>query len=124
MPATQVSSWHVRWLALDDARLLLLEAWCDKLQQLEAQPGWLALSEEARGVSEQASGLSDMDATMRVIDRQLRRWIRAMPARSCDEMGDVVGILRVALRLMAIEEHPVAHRLVSRAIRRMEESNT
>ncbi len=110
-------AWHQRWLALDDHRLRLLDAWCDLQRRLEGRAGWSALSEEARVEAERASGLSDIDANLRFIHRRLRRWLRALPTELSHDVEGVAANLCVAQRLLAAEENPVVHGLISRAVR-------
>jgi hypothetical protein len=117
MPADQVPSWHRQWLALDDARVRYLDAWSILLTHLERKPGWFALSDEARAEAERTSGLSDLDAQLRAIDRRLRRWQRFMPTTPSRDVGGVIANLHVAERLLAPEENLVVHGLIDRAAR-------
>lgn len=110
-------SWHERWLALDDHRLRLLDTWCDLQRQLERQVGWFALSDAARAEIEQTSGLSDLDTTLRLIHRRLRRWLRTLPTESTDDIAVVTASLQVAERLLPPEENRVVHGLIARAVR-------
>jgi hypothetical protein len=110
-------SWHRRWLALDDHRLQLLDGWCELLRQLERQAGWFALSDSARAEIEKTSGLSDLDITLRLIQRRLRRWLRALPTGPTDDIAVVAASLQVAERLLPAEENRVVHGLIARAVR-------
>lgn len=110
-------AWHQRWLALDDHRLRLLDTWCELQRQLERQVGWFALSDAARAEIEQTSGLSDLDTTLRLIQRRLRRWLQAMPTAPSNDIAVVTARLQVAERLMPPEENRVVHGLIARAVR-------
>lgn len=110
-------SWQKRWLALDDYRLGLLDAWCELHGRLERQVGWFALSDAARAEVEQTSGLSDIDTTLRLIHRRLRSWLRALPTDPTGDLAVVTASLQVAERLLPVEENPVVHGLISRAVR-------
>lgn len=110
-------SWHRKWLALDDHRLRLLATWCELHWRLERQVGWLALSKAERAEVEQTSGLSDLDTTLRLIHRRLRRWLRALPADPTDDVAVVTASLKVAERLLPPQENRVVHGLIARAVR-------
>lgn len=117
MPAVQTSSWYQHWLALDDERARQLDAWGAINRHLERQPGWFDLSDEDRAEAERISGLSELEARLRVIHRRLRRWLRVLPtAPSCD-LNEVVANLRVAERLLPPEENLIVHGLIVRAVR-------
>lgn len=117
MPAVQTSSWHQHWLALDDERARQLDAWGAINCHLERQPGWFDLSDEDRAEAERISGLSELEARLRVIHRRLRRWLRALPtAPNCDLNG-VVANLQVAERLLPPEKSLIVHGLIVRAVR-------
>lgn len=117
MSYEQGLSWHKRWLALDDYRLGLLDACCELQSRLERQGGWFELSDAARADAERTSGWSDLDNTLRLIHRRLRQWLRALPIEATDDLAVVVANLQVAERLLAVEEDPVVHGLISRAVR-------
>jgi hypothetical protein len=106
-----------RWLALDDHRLRLLDGWCEIQRQLEREAGWFALSDAARAEIEQTSGLSDLDTTLRLIHRRLRRWLRALSTDPTDDIAVVTASLQVAERLLPAEENRVVHGLIGRAVR-------
>lgn len=110
-------SWHRKWLALDDHRLRLLDTWCELQGRLERRVGWFALSDAAQAEIEQTSGLSDLDTTLRLIDRRLRRWLRALPTDPTDDVAVVTASLQVAERLLPPEENRVVHGLIARAAR-------
>lgn len=110
-------AWYQRWLALDDHRLDLLDRWCELQRQLERQAGWFALSNAARAEVEQKSGLSDLDTTLRLIHRRLRRWLRALPTNATDDIAIVTASLQVAERLLPAEENRIVHGLIARAVR-------
>lgn len=111
------SDWHKRWLALDDCRIRLLDAWCDGQRVLENHPGWFGLSDQARAEAERASGLTDIDTSLRKIHRRLRRLMRKLPTEPSLDISGVVANLRVAERLLPFEENPVVHGLIKRAAR-------
>lgn len=108
---------YERWLALDDYRLGLLDGWCRLQLQLERQVGWFDLSNAARAEVEQTSGLSDLDTTLRLIHRRLRRWLRTVPTDPTDDIAVVTASLQVAERLLPAEENRVVHGLIARAVR-------
>lgn len=110
-------SWHQNWLMLDDERLRILDGWCELQRQLERQVGWFAMSDWARAEIEQTSGLSDLDTTLRLIHRRLRRWLRTLPTEPTDDIAVVAASLQVAERLLPAEENRVAHGLIARAVR-------
>lgn len=110
-------SWHRNWLALHDHRLRLLDIWCDLQRRLERRVGWFSLSEAARAEIEQTSGLSDLDTTLHLIHRRLRRWLRALPTDPTDDVAVVMASLQVAERLLPPEENRVVHGLIARAVR-------
>ena len=116
MSAEPKISWHKKWLALDDHRLRLLDSLCETQRQLEAQVGWFALSDRTRAEIEQTSGLSDLNTTLRLIHRRLRRWLRAMPTDATDDIAVVTASLQVAERLLPAEENRVVHDLIARAV--------
>lgn len=117
MHAEGAPVWYQRWLTLDDHRLRLLANWCRLQRQLERQVGWFALSDGARTEIEQTSGLSDLDITLRLIHRRLRRWLRALPTDPTDNIAVVTASLQVAERLLPAEENRVVHGLIARAVR-------
>ena len=108
---------HEKWLALDDHRLRLLDGWCELQRQLEREAGWFALSDSARAEIEQTSGLSDLDVTLGLIHRRLRRWLRALPTDPTDDIAVLTASLQVAERLLPAEENRVVHGLIARAVR-------
>jgi hypothetical protein len=117
MPEYEHESWHRHWLALDDERARQLDAWSTLHRHLERQPGWFDLSDEDRAEAERISGLSELEARLRVIHRRLRRWLRVLPtAPNCDLNG-VVANLQVAERLLPPEESLIVHGLIVRAVR-------
>lgn len=110
-------SWHRKWLALDDERVRQLDAWSVLLTHLECQPGWFALSDDARAEAEQLNGLSELEARLKAIYRRLRRWQRFMPTTPSRDVDGVIANLQVAERLLAPEENLVVHGLIVRAAR-------
>lgn len=110
-------SWYRRWLALDDHRLHLLDRWCDLQQQAEQKAGWFALPEAERTEIAETSGLSDLDTTLRLVHRRLRRWLRMVPTHPVNDIAVVTASLEVAKRLVPAEENPVVHGMITRAIR-------
>lgn len=110
-------SWHKLWLALDDHRLRRLDAWCELQRQLERRVGWFTLSDAGRAEIEQTSGLSDLDITLHLIHRRLRRWLRALPTAPTDDIAVVTASLQVAERLLPPEENRIVHGLIARAVR-------
>ena len=110
-------SWYKSWLALDDRRLRLLDAWCQTTWRLERLVGWFALSDEERAEIEQSNGLPVLDTNLRLIDRRLRRWLRALPTNPTDDIATVVASLKVAQRLLPPEENRIVHGLIARAVR-------
>ena len=110
-------SWHRKWLALDDERIRQLDAWSVLLTHLERQPGWFALSDDARAEAEQINGLSELEARLKAIYRRLRRWQRFMPTTPRHDVDGVIANLQVAERLLAPEENLVVHGLIVRAAR-------
>lgn len=111
------SAWYQRWLALDDHRLLLLDRLCELQRHLEKQVGWFALSDEARAEIEKSSGLSDLETSLRLVQRRLRRWLPGAPTHSADDMAVISASLEVATRLLPAEENPVVHGMITRAVR-------
>ena len=109
--------WHTKWLALDDHRLRLLDAWCETTWRLERQAGWFALSDDERAEVEQTNGLPALDTNLRLIDRRLRRWLRTLPTNPTEDVAMVVASLEVAQRLLPPEENRVVHGLIARAVR-------
>ena len=116
-------TWHRRWLALDDERCRQWDAWSIIHRQLERQPGWFALSEDARAEAERASGLSELEARLRVIDRRLRQWLRRLPKTPSRDLGEVAANLQVAQRLLPPEENRIVHGLIERAARDLDRLN-
>lgn len=110
-------AWYQRWLTLDDQRLVLLDRFCELQRHLEEQAGWFALTDSAQAEIEKISGLSDIDASLRSIHRQLRRWLKGAPTHSACDMAVVTASLEVAKRLLPAEENPVAHGMIARAVR-------
>lgn len=117
MSADPTTSWHERWLKLDDHRLRLLDEWTEIHRQLERHNDWFSLSNAARAEVEQTSGLSDVDANLRFIHRRLRRWLRALPTGSANDIAVITASLQVAERLLPAEENGVVHGLIARAVR-------
>lgn len=117
MSADQVTSWHRQWLALDDERVRQLDAWSILLTQLERQPGWFALSDDARAEAEHINGLSELEGRLKAIYRRSRRWQRFMPTAPSRDVDGVIANLQVAERLLAPEENLVVHGLIVRAAR-------
>lgn len=116
-------AWRRRWLALDDERTRQWDAWSAVHRQLERQPHWFALSDGARAEAEQASGLSELEARLRVIDRRLRRWLRGLPTTPSRDLSEVAANLRVAERLLPPEENRIVHGLIKRAARDLDRLN-
>lgn len=106
-----------RWLALDDERARQWDAWSTVHRHLERQPGWFALSDDARAEAERASGLSELEGRLRVIDRRLRRWLRSLPKTPSRDLGEVAANLQVAERLLPPEENRIVHGLIKSAVR-------
>lgn len=117
-------TWHRRWLALDGERCRQWDAWSTIHRQLERQPGWFALSEDARAEAERASGLSELEARLRLIDRRLRRWLRNVPKAPSRDLNEVAANLRVAERLLPPEENRIVHGLIKRAARDLDRLST
>tara|TARA_R110002012_G_scaffold137200_6_gene291945 strand:+ start:14314 stop:14601 length:288 start_codon:yes stop_codon:yes gene_type:complete len=84
---------------------------------LERQVGWFASSDAARAEVEQTTGLSDLDTTLSLIHRRLRRWLRALPTDPTDDVAIVTASLRIAERLLPAEENRVVHGMITRAVR-------
>lgn len=116
MPAYERASWHRDWLALDDERARQLDAWSAIHLNLERQPGWFDLSEDDRAEAERISGLSQLDARLRAINRRLRRWLHFLPTSPSHDLNGVVANLRVAERLLPPEENFIVHGLIVRAV--------
>lgn len=116
MPAVGVSSWHRRWLALDDERARQLDAWSAINRHLEGQPGWFEMSENDRSEAEQISGLAELDHRLRAINRRQRRWLRFLPIMPSRDLDSVVANLQVAERLLPPEENLIVHGLIARAV--------
>lgn len=117
MPAIRNPQWHQRWLALDEERTRCLDFWSSVLRELEKRPGWFGLTASEQDLAEQLSGLHEIDGHLRVIDRRLRRWLRALPKTPAMDIGGVVANLQVAERLLPPEESPIVHGVIVRAIR-------
>lgn len=75
------------------------------------------LSEAEKADAERASGLSELDALLRVIHRRLARSLRKIPLGPSQDYDAVLANLRVAERLIAPEENAVVYGLISRAVR-------
>lgn len=117
MPDAKRTSWHQQWLALDDEYARELEVWATALAQLEGEPGWFALSEEARADAERDSGLTDIHHRLEAMDSRLRRELRFLPTAPAQSVDGVVANLRIAERLVAPEENRLVHDLIVRAVR-------
>jgi len=109
-------SWHKRWLALDDHRLRLLDTWCETTRRLEQQVGWFNLSDEERAAFEQTSGLKELDANLRLVNRSLHSALRTLPKTRSENIEAVVVTLDVAQRLIPAEENHLVHGLITRAV--------
>lgn len=121
MPALQTSSWHRHWLALDNERVRQLDAWSSIHRFLERQPAWFDLSDEERAEAERISGLSELDARFRVIQRRLRRWLRFLATTPNQDLTGVIATLQIAERLLPPEENFIVHRLIARAVRDLDQ---
>ena len=111
------TTWHERWLALDDQHNRHLEAWCAMSSKLERQPGWFALTEEEKAAAQRRSGLTESDALLRILHRRLVRSLRKMPNVPSRDYDAVLANLEVAERLMPPEENAVVHGILWRAVR-------
>ncbi len=87
------------------------------LARLERQRGWFAKSDADRDEAERASGLTDINNRLRLIDRRLRRWLRFLPKTPARNVEGVIANLQVAERLLAPEENRIVHGLIVRAAR-------
>ncbi|MCO8019425.1 hypothetical protein NI456_11210 [Brevundimonas diminuta] len=117
MPDFQRVSWHRQWLALNDQYARQLDIWAVTLARLERQRGWFAMSDADRDRAERASGLTDTNTRLRLMDRRLRRWLRFLPKTPAIDIEGVVANLQVAERLLAPEENRIVHGLIVRAAR-------
>lgn len=117
MPDYHRAQWHRRWLALDDQRIRLLDLWCDLNRDLERRPGWFALSDAEKAEAQQANGLQEISARLRVVHRRVGRLLRKMPTGPSRDYDAVLDNLRVAERLIAPEENAVVYAILSRAVR-------
>lgn len=117
MPNDQRLSWHQHWLALDDQRVRHLDTWCEINAALERRPGWFALSDAEKAEAQRISGLSEMDALLRVLHRRVARTLRKMPTGPSSDYDAVLANLRVAERLIAPEENAIVYGILSRAVR-------
>lgn len=117
MSASRNTGWHERWLALDDQHNRHLEAWCAMTSKLERQPGWFALTEHEKFTAQHASGLTELDALLRILHRRLLRSLRKMPTIPSRDYDAVLANLQVAERLMPSEENEIVHGIIWRAVR-------
>lgn len=117
MPDFQRVSWHQKWLTLNNEYARQLDTWAVALARLERQPGWFARSDADREEAERASGLTDTNTRLRLMDRRLRRWLRFLPKAPAQDIEGVIANLQVAERLLAPEENRIVHGLVVRAAR-------
>ena len=102
-----IQSWHHNWLAMDDQHNRYLEAWCELNGRLEREPGWFALTNAEKDAAQHASGLSEVEALLRILHRRLGRSLRKMPTSPSRDFDAVLANLRVAERLSPPEEHAV-----------------
>jgi hypothetical protein len=117
MSEDQRLTWHRNWLALDDQHNRHLEAWCAMTSKLERQPGWFALTEDEKSTAQRASGLTELDALLRILHRRLLRSLRKMPTIPSRDYDAVLASLQVAERLMPPEENEIVHGILWRAVR-------
>lgn len=109
--------WHRNWLALDDQHNRYLDAWCELNGRLERQPGWFALTDDEKEAAQHASGLSELEALLRILHRRLVRSLRRMPTKPSGDYDAVLANLRVAERLSPPEENAMVHGILRRAVR-------
>lgn len=117
MSDDQRLTWYRDWLALDDQHNRHLDAWCELNGSLERQPEWFALTDAEKDAAQYDSGLSDLDALLRILHRRLVRSLRKMPTSPSRDYDAVVASLRVAERLSPPEENAVVHGILRRAVR-------
>ncbi|WP_295193387.1 hypothetical protein [uncultured Brevundimonas sp.] len=117
MSDDQRLTWHQNWLALDDQHNRYLDAWSELNGRLERQPGWFALTDTEKDAAQYASGLSELEAHLRILHRRLVRSLRKMPTNPSRDFDAVLANLRVAERLSPPEEHAVVHGILKRAVR-------
>lgn len=117
MSASRNTVWHERWLVLDDQHNRHLEAWCAMNSKLERQPGWFALTEDEKSAAQRASGLTELDALLRIFHRRLIRSLRKIPTTPSRDYDAVLANLQVAERLMPPEENEIVHGILWRAVR-------
>ena len=110
-----IQSWHQNLLALDDQHNRYLEAWCELNGRLERQPGWFALTNAEKDAAQHASGLSEVEALLRILHRRLGRSLRKVPTSPSRDFDAVLANLRVAERLSPPEEHAVVHGILKRS---------
>jgi len=112
-------AWHRDWLALDDQRIRQVEAYCNIMRELERRPGWFRLSDAEMDAAQRLSGLNEAEAAVRVLERRVELALRKMPMRRSRDYAAVLANLRVADRLVHIDEHEIVSRLLSNAVRDM-----
>lgn len=117
MSDDQRLTWHRNWLALDDQHNRHLEAWCELNGGLERKPGWFALTDAEKDAAQHASGLSELEALLRIMHRRLVRSLRKIPTSPSRDFDAVLANLRVAERLSPPEENAVVHGILRRAVR-------
>ncbi|MNY31329.1 hypothetical protein D3C86_1654890 [compost metagenome] len=75
------------------------------------------MSDADRDRAERASGLTDINTRLRLMDRRLRRWLRFLPKTPAIDIEGVIANLQVAERLLAPEENRIVYGLIVRAAR-------
>lgn len=85
--------------------------------KLERQPGWFALTEDEKSAAQRASGLTELDALLRILHRRLIRSLRKIPTIPSRDYDAVLANLQVAERLMPPEENEIVHGILWRAVR-------
>ena len=117
MSDDQRLTWNRSSLALDDQHNRHLHAWSELNGRLERQPGWFALTDAEKDAAQHASGLSELEALLRILHRRLVRSLRRMPTKPSRDYDDLLANLRVAERLSPPEENAAVHGILTRAVR-------
>ena len=117
MYRTKGLSQHHKWLLLDDLRAQQLDVWRTIILRLEARPGWFELTPKAQAELRRASGLNDLDASLRRLQGRRRRLLQKLDTSQQADVQGVLANLQVAERLVQPEENVVVAGLISQAVR-------
>ena len=105
-----------RWLSLDREIRLLQIAWGKHESWLARERNWYRLSKSEQSAITDGRKLTSIEAQVDELEEEGGNLLDTLASTPAGSAAGVVGKLQVASTLLQIEDNPVVHRLIVRAI--------